>query len=501
MSKDNTITIDGNDFAKGIGASPLVGNGLIQHANITDLPGALIANGKCTENTFDTAPTDHIVAFDIDTSTGNIYALDAAASLFSVSGTAWTKITGNTAGIGLNLVVWGGCVFVFKHSAIDVYKISSTTWTNSWSTGASYNVGITGNVPAVKATDGGLYIGLGNEVDLIEVNAGYSFDPANTDTYTYSNAVLRIPAYYKIKTMVQHNNMLVLGTWVGLAVYDQKIADIFYWNFEGSDGSWDSQINLRENGVHQMISVNGLLYVVAGINGNIYVTDLNRAEKIATLGLLPPGSASFIIFEPNAIMYHKGKIYFAGYTASRPTTLPIGIYSLDINNGNVLNYENTMSTGEQGATANLFINALFSAGSFIYYIGYTDYTVPKATRYKIDRQNGTEFYIDDSVVFISRVYKVGTRLNKKTFQSFEFELLNKVNTPGQGIAFYYRESPGDSWVQIGSKIQVSTSPNFDGFFFPFSPSLKSIQIKAAIDETSSVSDINDMVALKTITIK
>jgi len=498
MAKDKTITIDFDNFKRGIGDSPIVGNGFLKHCNLNNDVGGIGASGATTATTI--TPTDDIMQIRRNPENNNIYSIDKDNNIYSLSGSTWTKITPGTgtpsSGTSLDMAIWKNMIFVFLSNKIDIYDIAADKVYPDWESGTfTFDVGTSGFVPNIIGSDDRLYFATDNEVNYVQEDT--TFDPNSGATYTATDGALDLPSRYKIKTLEEYNNNLAMGTWVGANLGTIKVADLFFWDFVST--SFDGPLKFNEAGINQMINANGLLYVVAGITHTLYVTDGTRIEKIKDMHILKDYDTPIMAPKPNAIMFHKGKIYTGtgrGTATTEDYRRPMGIYSIDIENGNVLAFENTISTGR--SNGGIDITALLSTGRNSFLAGWTD--TQEATDWGIDEQDDTNPYSDNSVEYESQLFPVGEKRRKRTFNSIEFELLNNTTDSTQGVTLYYREHPEDAYVIIGSKKTDLDDGPFDSWTFDFAPTLSNIQIKAVIDEATTISG-DDLLILKRIIIK
>jgi hypothetical protein len=295
----------------------------------------------------------------------------------------------------------------------------------------------------ISRNDNKLYGGAGRFIYSLDENSGQTFAPATSATYTWTQQALDLPSNYKIKCMEELGNNLMSGTWMSSGEANLKVADIFPW--DRNSPSFLEPLKLNENGVHAMLNINNILYILAGITGKVFSSN---GVQVAPLAQIPTyvtdyESIGYYLFYPGAIMNHKGRLFFG--IGNDSTGGIMGVFSL---NGNLLNLENLISTGNDGSTSSIQIGALLSTGYVSYLIGWKD-----GTSYGIDsilyRYTGYGAYAE------SPLYPVGTPLAKRGFSQLEFQLVRPLAT-GQGIKIKYRTNLTDSFTELGTYIYSGT---------------------------------------------
>ena len=206
--------------------------------------------------------------------------------------------------------------------------------------------------------DGKLYIGAGRDVASVAEVSGQNFTWDDTATYSATAQALtgRLPEDYRVKCLAELGNNLMIGTWVGTNIYENKIADIFPW--DGTSVSYNDPVQINENGVNAMLNIGGSLYVLAGIEGKVYKSNGVQAWVIGQIPLSVANISGGKYLEPypGAITQFKGRLFFGVSSAS---TSGMGIYSLkETSIGNILNMEHFVDSEGVGGTNPLEIGAL-----------------------------------------------------------------------------------------------------------------------------------------------
>lgn len=493
---DNRLTI--KDFNVGIGASPHVGFGVMKNMDIDTLPGVAKLNFRLVKQSGSIVTNTVLWKVRDPLSPNDIYALDNAGVVYhsANSGTTWIVLSGNTVGggdsAGQGLMIWKNYLFVMRTSDIDVYGLppSGAGWLNAWQSSIDTEWQDDLWHPLLSSkNDSKLYGGAGRYVFSVEEVLGQTFDPANSATYTWTEKALDLPSGYRIKCLAEQGNNLMMGTWQGMAITDFKIADIFPW--DRSSPSFGQPIAMEENGVNAMICVNNILYVVAGIAGKIFSCNGYQAVLIAQVPeyVVQIDGGAYLLPLPGAIMHHKGKIYFGIGGLIQDGG---GVWSLNPNSkGNILNWENVISTGNTKNTVFL-IGSLLSITREVYLCGWTDATNNGIDMLDIFNRISTSY----GGQIESPAYVVGTNLIKRQFTTCEF-LLAKALTSGQGVKLEYRIDLSASWTLIGTYdfngIGGVLSHNADTDI----PETELIQIRASITVGAAN---NASVELKTVTL-
>ena len=298
-----------------------------------------------------------------------------------------------------------------------------------------------------------------------------------------------LPEATYIVTMAELGKYLMIGTgggptWATRNTY--KKAAIYLWDRVST--SFNLPIQINENSVQQMFSDNNKLYVVAGIKGNLYVTDSTNyylLKKIPWNADRP--SSAFCQMYPNAIgMNNNGNLLIGTSTYTDPylgddNASKHGIYEIELKSGAYGTVLKTIpSSGTSGASVALSIGCINP--------GADDTTV-------FGWQSGTSYGLDttDNVKYVgvaeieSPMFQVGTRLNRKSpYQNLEFTLLRPLVT-GQEIKVYSRQNADSAYtlkatfdyVTLGSVISTNVK-------FPVDDA-ENLQIKITLTQPTSSS--------------
>lgn len=400
-----------------------------------------------------------------------------------------TAINTSTAGSGTHsfltngagLAIWKDYLFVPRASSIDVYGplSASPTWTNNWK---KIDCDSLWHPLFVSSNDNKLYGGAGKYVFSLDENSGQTFAPGTSASFTFTQQALDLPPDYRIKCLEELGNNLMIGTWMGTNVYDFKIADIFSW--DRSSVSFGQPVRMTENGVHAMLNINGILYVMAGVEGKMYYCNGVQATLISQIpqSLADISGGKYLEIYPGALVNYKGRPFFGLSGGGTSAIDGMGVYSLSrTSKGNILTLEHAISTLSYGATYVLKIGALLPITRDSILVGWRDNTT-----YGIDLTTNTSYAYgtDYSGYFVSPLYQVGTPLVGRQFTQGEFNLSKELAT-GEGVRISYRVNLTDSFTVLGTftyaVLGAVTSHNFATDI----PDCESLQIKVELLGTST----------------
>ena len=427
------------DFQAGVADSPLLGFADMRNVNLDEVPGGLSAALLPTKQS-GTTITGLPKWFVINPANQKIYTVDTDGKVYKSEdqGVTWSLISGNTTtgGTGHGLAIWKGFLFVCRLTQIDVMDLAAETWTNGWQTTLDTDADFH---PMILTPDDKLTIGAGRYIATITETSGTTFAPGTGGTYTFTARALTLPASYRVKCLAMLGLDLKIGTWMGSALYDLKVADIFSWDRTSTSFTGQKTIRISDNGVSQMLEVAGLLYIVVGVKNTIYVSNGSQVQLLREMRSLDLWTThgSNVAPYPGAIAFHNGKIMLGVGGGAGAT--PLGVYSLK---GNALALENVISTG---GVVTLSIGAIFSVRPNTYIIGWQ---TGAAQGVDLVGQNGyrvTSYgaYADTAMVIVGRPTR------KRSFSEIEFQLTKALST-GQGVRLAYRKNLTDAFTTIGT---------------------------------------------------
>lgn len=422
----------------GISQSPHLGIASMRGLNLVESPGAVTINRRLTDYSGGVV-TGFMRWFVQDPTSRYIYGLDANGDVYRSTnqGATWTKFI-DTTGNGAGLAYWKGYLAIATTTSLNMYDITGgTLYTGTGSlTSSAYH-------PIFHAQNDKLYIGNDRYVATLVENAGYTFDANNATTYTFTSNTITLPQTNKVKCLEELGTSLMIGTWKGTNLYDQKSSDIWVYNIPST--TLLNPIKVYENGINQMINVNQVIYVSAGIRGNIYATTGSSAQKFQSIPFdFTDTLGTWVNPEPGAIMHHAGKLYL-GFSSGGGSVGPLGVYSIDLQTRDI-NLENIISTGNDGTTGTtMYVSALCSIGNEEFIVGWAD-----GDSYGIDRTNTSGYRVTSyGAYFETQLFRVGSTLQDRAFQELEFYLAKPLAS-GQGVRISYRTNLSDNYTVIGT---------------------------------------------------
>lgn len=437
MYKDGILKI--SDWYKGMTKHPIFGFGLIQNAEVFENKG-IISLRKGLQDA--SRLSDALPIAEIVDQYGNVYHAT------SVTGTGLfyknnEQISTGTLGTIYDIKIYKNYVWIRYEtggtSRLGAYGPlnSSPQFFGSISTG--FTTGVWGQL--VVGQDDYLYSTNGNYIARIHVDTSGTIGVAPTIAGANTSlTALDLKDGEVATTLCEYGTKLMIGTQSG---------KVYPWNRQsgtlGNPGLADLPVDFNENGIWQLYSHANKLYVTAGRNGNIYLSDGTNFRKVAQIPfneMFDNGSgmqrtSPFVSYYPNAITVpEKGTLLIGNVSTN--TVAECGVWEI-LDTGEVcLAY--TLSTGKTSSNSIgigfLRVNKSDNALSVGWYNG---------SQNGIDRDttNSTTYYIE------SPLFRVGTYNNKKTFEHIEFTLTNLMIT-GKTLTLSYRKNTTDDYTTIGT---------------------------------------------------
>jgi hypothetical protein len=234
---------------------------------------------------------------------------------------------------------------------------------------------------------------------------------------------------------------LVIGTQYGNGFGAGNVAKIFKWDRVST--TFEMPIDLKTRGVRAMINYNNVLYVIAGLKGNIYATDGSSSSLVGKVSAqmlgLEQEPVQFEVYR-NGIAQMNNKILFGGGTTNNGN--PVGVFSFNPSTGGVA-LEYTLSTGNDGSSTGIDVYSLYADSDNILYVGYAD-----DTTYGIDKTSITRRYATDSYI-ITGLYRVGQDRKKRVFTNTEIVLSKDLET-SNSVVVSYRTKLNENFTTIGT---------------------------------------------------
>lgn len=433
MFKNGVLTIDHNTWRTGIGSSPLVGCGDLRNADIFSQRGALLCGYKATKET----NTTGFVAFmrhDQDENVVNL--LDEDGKLYFRSSSAvYTSELNSEVGSGEGFELWRGHLFIPDGTTIHVRKPVGT-YVNDWQTFAE---GVRGayRLPHVMliGQDDVIYITDGRYIASIQEKAGETFDPSDSDTYTWNDQALDLPEGYVATTLSEIDTYLIIGTKYAAALNFGNRAHVFSWDRISS--SFRIPQRTKGNGVWQMLEDKNALYsIIDRSTGKLYASNLTTIELARELPRISPDD---LFLHPDAVEKVNDELLFGIGSRSEGAT-GAGVYSF---RDSAMQLRHIVSAGD----SRVEIGSILNMGEGKMLVSWRK-TTGTGNTYGIDVVS--DIRCDGyATVLESPLFTVGTALVPQPFEQIDISLAKALET-GQGVKVKFREHLDDEWSDIGT---------------------------------------------------
>lgn len=439
--------------------------------------------------------------FAEDKRSGYIYLLDSIGQVWEATDIQSTfyLITGNTLtnATGNGIAVWKNYLIVFRNHEIDTWGSllsarSSRVWytlstasagyvcNQSTGTSGTHKIKIMSNDILYFAdrdvTTGTPYIGSISEIPT------YTFAPATTGTYNFTNSALDLPKYEYITDLAEYGNLMI-------STVTEKI-----YPWDTISDSFNDPIISPEVGVNSMTVVNNLLYFTVAKTGNIYFTQgTSNCQKVVDLPVYLTHTDIMNVDVNYMIPYCNGLLFTVNEQGGSTYSInAVWYYDLDLK---ALNIKNQYSTGSYSTTTS---GALFTSGGTPYLAGWnistTSWGVDGNHLTYLQRCTGYTGYVE------SGIYQIGTSLYPTNLSRISFELAKPL-TAGQGIKLEQRQTLADSYTTIGT-YDYSTYGAIQKFDdIPNVDNAQTVQIRISLTALVSTISITDTPQLTNVTLQ
>lgn len=371
---------------------------------------------------------------------GLIYMVDSNGRVWYYDNSIVVLMPGNTlsnaSGKGIvaftNSDASATYLFVFRNGSVDVVPITNEAaretpvWTNAWQS-LNTSSSTSNSHHAIVGQDNIIYFCDGRYVGSIRELT--TFDPASGATYTYNNQALTLPNG-EIASWLEE-----LG--INLLIAGQTYNKIYPWDRIAI--SFFLPLIVAEPGVYRLKNINNIVYILAGLKGNVYQTNGATVQLYKRIpeSIIGNGSSNNIS-EWGGIASRAGDLVFG--LASVNNSSASGIWR--ISKDGILTMDQIPSTGAKNVTTILDSEADF------YYFGYNGgFDGTSTTRYG-----------NLEAVIQTPVYRVGIKSDPATFQELEIQLANKISS-GQ-VRVSYRTATSDSFTTLSTFTMDNTNTSF-----------------------------------------
>jgi hypothetical protein len=443
MYKDGVLTIA--DWYKGMVRHPIYGFGLLQNVEVFENKGLVqLKNRSMLDTTVTPTALPLAEVYDVY---GNTYTLTGETGV----GTVYKNGTAIQSGLPncWDMKIYKDYLWVRHSTVMSCYGPlnNSPQWFGNVDTGFVNFY----NGKLLVGQDDYLYSGNGNNVAKIEVTS--SGTPTVTPTLSSNKTALDLPDGQYVSCLEEYGTKIAIGTHGGSSYFDRvnvNNARVYFWNRQlgtlGNPGLADLPIIFNENGVSAIVQHANKLYVSAGTQGNIYVTDSTNYIKLTSIPYSPIGYSYPSKVFSNAMAISQTGRLLVGLSGDLNPLSRMGVYEIDIGaEGAPISYF-TPSTAEVGTVGS----------STQYKIGFIKPKTYQIT--KIGWANNSTYGVDTSDyklydsyggIIKSALVRVGGFDVKKTFQRLEFSLASPL-VSGQNIRISYRLNDTDDYTEIGT---------------------------------------------------
>lgn len=360
----------------------------------------------------------------------------------SIAGTGAYLLAGNTLtdGVGNGLCLFTVSdltqtwLLVFRDNKLDLMSNAATNtesyvWTNGWKT-LNSAAGSANSHEALLGQDNIVYFCDGRYIGSLLETPGDVFDPTDAASYTFNTQALDLPP----KEIAQCLEELGINLLIGGSRYNK----IYPW--DRTADSFTIPLDVPEVSIKKMKNLGGIVYILAGTNGNIYYTQgtyVNLAKKL-----------------PDHVVNNSGTLQATvvtwGGIAARNGALIVGAGVLTSGNSGVylLYPDGRLIIDNMPATGSTNVTSLFAYDEF-YSMGYASGA----------DLVGTTRYASFNTVFQSGLYRVATKTEKAKYSTLEVQVSDPATTGN--IRVSYRRDSTSSFTTIGSTfVADSTTTSF-----------------------------------------
>lgn len=440
MDKNGVVTF--GNWNKGQKNHPLYGFGLLQNVEVFENKGIAKIKNRLTPRTF----TDTLAALP----TAEVY--DVYGNTYTATGyTGQGKVYKNGVAISSllstvwDLKIYKDYLFIRQSDSVSMYGPlnNSPQWFGGYTGFSSVY-----NGKLLVGQDDFLYAANGNYIAKIEVTA--SGTPAVQPTLSITFNALDLPDGQFASTLVEFGKNIIIGTHGGSSYYDRSnhaTARLYPWNRQagtlGNPGLADLPVIFTENGINAIFQHANQLYVSAGSQGNIYVSDSTNYRKIATLPYTKSGITSNSTVLTNAMTVSSQGNLLVGLSGFADGFSKAGVYEIDLSDPEYPVEFRTISTYSTGTSTVLYLGFINQVGYQTLNVGWSD-----AATYGVDSSD-FRMYTGYGGIIETEMVPVGSYNNRHTFSHIEWSLADPLVT-GQAIRISYRLNSTSSYTVINT---------------------------------------------------
>lgn len=379
----------------------------------------------------------------------------------------------STAG-SLGICIFKNYLMVFIQNKIDYIALSDLFnstgpngfWHIAWQTTTASNFGH----KAISATDNAMYFCNVHNVGSVLENAGSTFDPATSTTYTYSSGAIAdgLPTFEYATCIAQLGILLLIG---GVQNY------VYTW--DRTSTGINIPLIIADSYIKNIVSTNSSAYIFAGRRGRIFITNGANTQIFKEFPDQIASTENPYYTWGDAI-YFRNQLYFSvSATDNAGNTISnfAGVWAIDLTEAPYpLRLENSLSYGTYAGTVPVIIqmgnvNPLGNG----YYVGWSnsgggiDYSASAP-------YSNSEAYVDFDIV------PVGTYFQQLTSRQIEYKL-SKPLVAGESVQIWWRGDLTSAFTQIANV--TGSTGDFSGFGVVNFEKLQWAQFRAKLSSTAS----------------
>lgn len=394
---------------------------------------------------------------------GRLFAQDSDGRVWfgGDTGDWWYLLAGNTitASSGNSIIFYKGYILVFRNAYIsallDIQSITDTlVWTNDFVTKTSSTVAS----PFLSVNDDAIYFNNGSsgygsyyQIGLLEENAGETFDPTDSSTFSFVGDATTLPnenGKGEATAINEISQYLIIGT---------SSNKLFFWDKKSP--SFTTFLTLQEYNTKRIEVIGDTAYVFAGINGSVYIANTVSATRLFRIPeQITNQYYGNVTIEYTASCIFQREILFAVKIGVKCYLMSYNIDTKKLIKKNISSFgESLTSTSTVSATQNGYISYIFGLGDNII-IGSSYYSfTTSAFTYAIESllyrpsllSGSATYYCYDNYEanIVTGLMPVGENYNKKTYRELQVSLLRSLST-SQGVKVYYRLDDNSAWTLL-----------------------------------------------------
>lgn len=439
MDKNGVLTI--SEWYKGQTRHPVSGFGLIQNLEVFDFAGIAKPERALTNTNIS---VDTLPIAEVYDTYGNIYTATGAFA----SGKVYKNGTLLQSGLSslVDLIIYRDYLWIRSANVINAYGPlnNAPQWFGNVVTGLDSQA----SPKFLTAQDGFIYATNGNSIAKLDVTS--SGTPTVAPTVSANLTALDLIDGQYATTMEVHGNFIAIGTSTNPSYFsrnNQKGANIYTWNRQlgtlGNPGLASTCVQLNESGVNAMVQYNNKLYVQAGTDGNIYETDGVNFRLIKRIPYIEDGVEGAMTCYINSMTISNKGTLLVGVSVGSNYGYA-GVYEIALTEGYPCVLKNVISTGRKNSTQGRvgigFVRSYWNGTDGIR-VGWQD-----VNTYGVDGQSFNKY---QNTIIETRLFEVGRKDVKKTFQRIEFDLADKL-VANQSIKISYRTTASGDYTEIGT---------------------------------------------------